>query len=106
MLAPLKPRPPPPSSGPQCSRVVFVFDLAPALWGTPQNPQFGTRREYVVAGGCNEHSTRPFRPNARWLIRAFAHLLRTVRGHCAPLQFLIGGAETGTVATGAQRWRP
>ena len=73
-------------------RVVFVFDLAPAPCDTPQNPQFGTWREYVVAGDVHEHSARLFRTNARWLVRAFVRLLRTVRGHCAPLQFLIGGA--------------
>jgi hypothetical protein len=57
---------------------------APATWNTP----FNTSREYVVAGERNEHSARPIRTNPRWLVRAFVHLLRTIRDHGTPLQFL------------------
>jgi hypothetical protein len=59
-----------------------------------------------VAEGTHENSRRPFRPDARWVTRAFVHLLRTVRGHCALLQFLIGGAGMATVSMEAQRGRP
>src|SRR6266851_9220556 len=75
--------------------VVFVFDLAPTPGRPPQNPQSSNWTEYGVAGGdVHDRSTGPFRPNPRWLAWAFAHLVRTPRGHCAPLQFLIGGAPT------------
>jgi hypothetical protein len=77
--------------------VVFVFDLAPAHWNRPQCSPFSPWREYVVAEGCHERSKGSFRRNARRRVRAFVHLMRTVRGHCASLEFLIGGAGTTTV---------
>src|SRR5712664_3627554 len=77
------------------SLVVFVFDLANTRGRAPQNRQSSKWTEYGVAGGdVHDRSTRPLRPNPRWLAWAFAHLVRTPRGHCAPLQFLTGGAPT------------
>src|SRR5260370_15502406 len=75
------------------SRVVFVFDLGPTRYKATSEPPI-EQVERVSCGrrGVYDLSARPFRPNPRWLARAFAHLVRTPRGHCAPLQFLTGGA--------------
>ena len=82
-------------------RVVFVFDSAPALMErTSESPIRRVRGVRYERGNANERSTRPVRSNARRLAWAFCVCTswRTVRGHCAPPQFLIGGAGSSTVA--------
>jgi hypothetical protein len=52
---------------------------------TPQSPQSGAWRACGVTGECNDHSTRPFRRNARWLATAFAHPVRKRFAATAPV---------------------
>ena len=86
---------------PLLARVVFVFDLAPAPVEQASETPLRHAERVRCGRGIYENCRRPFRPNARRLARAFAHLLRTVVGHYTPLQFLIGGAGTPTVSTEA-----
>jgi len=70
---------------PPFPRVVFVFDLVLTPPDAPQSPLNEACKAYGVTGASYDRSTRQFRPNARWLTRAFAHLVRKRLAGTAPV---------------------
>ena len=64
---------------PAVAHVLYLsLILAPGSLEEAPSSASGTWREVVRCGrGIYEHSTRSFRPNPRWLMRAFVHLLHT-----------------------------